>query len=55
MALGQNPRPRGCVKLAGTDDLWRVRLGALRVIYQIADTRFLIIVVKIGDRRDVYR
>ncbi len=55
MALAINPRPPGCVKLAGAEDLWRVRVRQYRVIYQILDDQLIVTVVKIGDRKDVYR
>ena len=55
MALATNPRPPGCVKLAGAEDLWRIRVRQYRVIYQIHDNQLIVTVVKIGDRKDVYR
>lgn len=55
VALAGNPRPSGCVKLAGADDLWRIRVRQYRVVYQIRDDQLIITVVKIGDRKDVYR
>jgi mRNA interferase RelE/StbE len=54
VALGRNPRPPGCSKLSGADDLWRIRVRQFRVIYQILDDQLTIVVVKIGDRKDVY-
>ena len=54
-ALAENPRPAGCVKLAGELGLWRIRSGVYRIIYRIQDTQLLITVVKVGHRRDVYR
>ena len=54
-ALAGNPRPPGCVKLAGAEDLWRIRVRQYRVIYQILDDELIVVVVKIGDRKDVYR
>jgi mRNA interferase RelE/StbE len=55
VALGTNPRPPGCAKLAASEDLWRLRVRQYRVIYQIRDDTLIITVVKIGDRKDVYR
>lgn len=54
-ALADNPRPHGTKKLAGEDDLYRIRIGDYRVIYQVQDLVLLIVVVKIGGRKDVYR
>jgi mRNA interferase RelE/StbE len=50
-----NPRPPGCVKLSGTENLWRFRMGVYRIIYTIQDDRLLVTVVRVGHRRDVYR
>ena len=55
VTLASNPRPHGCVKLSGVDNLWRVRVRDYRVVYTIADDRLVVTVVKIGDRKDVYR
>jgi mRNA interferase RelE/StbE len=54
-ALADNPRPPGVVKLSGEDGLYRVRGGDYRAIYRIEDARLLILVVKVGHRRDIYR
>jgi mRNA interferase RelE/StbE len=54
-ALETNPRPSGVVKLAGSDDLYRVRVGDYRIIYQVQDARLVVVVVKVGNRREVYR
>jgi mRNA interferase RelE/StbE len=55
VTLGSNPRPPGCVKLSGSDNLWRIRIRTCRVVYAISDARLIVTVVKIGDRKDVYR
>ena len=53
VALSANPRPPGCTKLAGGDDLWRIRVRQYRVIYRIQDDQLIVVIVKIGDRKDV--
>ncbi len=55
VTLASNPRPHGCVKLAGAYGLWRVRAQQYRVIYRVLEKRLVVTVVKIGDRKDVYR
>lgn len=50
-----NPKPANAKKLVGELDLWRIRVGSYRVIYKIEDAKLLILVVKIGHRKDVYR
>ena len=54
-ALAPNPRPRGAKKLAGEDDLYRLRVGDYRVLYQIRDRVLLVLVIAVGHRREVYR
>lgn len=53
-ALADNPRPPGCTKLSG-QDAYRLRQGEYRIIYTIADDVLVVRVVKVGNRRDVYR
>lgn len=53
--LSHQPRPPGCVKLAGGENLWRIRIGDYRVVYAIDDKVLIVTVVKIGHRGDVYR
>ena len=52
--LIQQPRPRGCQKLSGTD-FYRIRQGDYRVLYTIDDSERRVEVIKIGHRREVYR
>jgi mRNA interferase RelE/StbE len=54
-ALADEPRPRGVEKLEGEDDQYRIRVGSYRVIYSIWDDRLVVLVIRIGHRRDVYR
>jgi mRNA interferase RelE/StbE len=54
-SLADSPRPSGCVKLSGSADLYRLRVGDYRIIYQIRDAVLVVLVVEIGHRRDVYR
>ena len=53
-ALGQEPRPAGCRKLAGREG-WRIRVGDYRAIYEIDDVQHKVTVLDVGHRRDVYR
>jgi mRNA interferase RelE/StbE len=53
--LQANPRPQGVKKLAGEDDLYRVREGSYCIIYKIRDKELIVLVLKIGDRKEVYR
>lgn len=53
--LCDNPRPHGVEKITGGDDLYRVRSGDYRILYAINDQKLFVLVVKIGDRKEVYR
>ena len=53
-ALGENPRPQGCEKLAGRES-YRIRQGNWRVVYTIDEDRVIVEVVRVGHRSDVYR
>ena len=55
LALADDPRPPGCLKLSGPDSLWRIRVGNYRIVYQIQDQMLLILVVNVGHRREIYR
>ncbi|MFH1016639.1 MAG: type II toxin-antitoxin system RelE/ParE family toxin [Pseudomonadota bacterium] len=55
--LAQNPYSEilQVRKLHGGLDLFRIRLGDYRVVYEIRKAVLLILVIKIGHRKDVYR
>ncbi len=53
--LAEDPRPRGCRKLSGYEDTFRIRVGRFRVLYSVSDARLIVLILKIGHRREVYR
>ena len=53
-ALALTPRPRGAEKLKGAVDLYRIRSGDFRIIYQVQGDVLRVLVVIIGDRKDIY-
>jgi mRNA interferase RelE/StbE len=53
--LEENPHPSGSVKIAGSTNDWRIRVGDYRVIYDIRDAELVVVVVDVGHRREVYR
>ena len=53
--LSIDPFPEGSRKLAGFDDIYRVRVGDYRVLYSVDNGKVLIIVLKLGHRKDIYR
>jgi mRNA interferase RelE/StbE len=53
--LAEDSRGPSTVKLGGADDLWRLRVGDYRVIYQVRDDALLVLVIRVRHRRDAYR
>lgn len=53
-SLAENPRQPGVKRLQGNRELYRVRQGDYRIIYEIHDESVTVMVVKVGHRRDVY-
>lgn len=54
-ALTEKPRPSGAKKLEGEDNQYRIRVGDYRIVYKIHDAVLLVILLRIGHRREVYR
>lgn len=52
--LAENPRPPAATKLVGGAGEWRVRTGDYRVVYEIQEGRLLVLVLRMGHRREVY-
>ncbi|MYD96771.1 MAG: type II toxin-antitoxin system RelE/ParE family toxin [Gammaproteobacteria bacterium] len=55
LTLAIDPFPRGARKLAGYDDVHRIRIGSYRVLYSVSTTTLIVIVLKVGHRKDVYQ
>lgn len=53
-ALADNPRPSGCKKLRGSD-LYRIRIGEYRVIYEVRDDVLFVLVLRVGHRSEIYK
>jgi mRNA interferase RelE/StbE len=53
--LMNNPFPRGVKKLSAEENLYRLQVGDHRIIYQVQHNALLVLVVKLGHRREVYR
>ena len=53
--LAENPRRHGVIKLESEADLYRIRVGSYRAVYTIEDDRLVVLVLKVGHRREVYR
>ena len=55
LELGETPRPRGARKLSGYDDVYRIRVATYRILYSVSERKLIVIVLKVGHRKDVYR
>jgi mRNA interferase RelE/StbE len=53
--LSHDPRPPRCVKLTGSQNDWRIRIGDWRVIYTVNDAIGKVDIVAVGHRGDIYR
>lgn len=54
--LAETPRPIKCKKLEGRQSTYRLRLrDVYRIVYEIRDDQLIVLVVKVGHRREVYR
>ena len=53
--LAEQPRPHGCKKLEGHDNLYRVRKGDWRISYAVKDDQLIILVIEVAQRSGAYR
>ncbi|WP_130472109.1 type II toxin-antitoxin system RelE family toxin [Candidatus Magnetaquicoccus inordinatus] len=53
--LEVDPRPHTAIKMKGSSESWRIRVGDHRIIYTIEDDQLVVLIVKVGNRREVYR
>jgi mRNA interferase RelE/StbE len=54
-SLARDPRPFGSEKLSGRGDLYRIRVGRYRVVYSVGDAELVVLIVRVGHRKSVYR
>ena len=53
--LAKNPRLDGVVKMKGSENEYRIRIGDYRVLYEINDKNLTILLLQCKHRRDIYR
>jgi mRNA interferase RelE/StbE len=53
--LALNPRPRGCRKLVGYENLYRIRVGDWRISYAVEDDQLVVLVIEVASRGDAYQ
>ena len=54
-SLARDPRPFGSEKLSGRGDLYRIRVGRYRVVYTVGDDELVVLIIRVGHRKNVYR
>ncbi|MHB8340021.1 MAG: type II toxin-antitoxin system RelE family toxin [Mycobacteriales bacterium] len=52
--LAEHPRPPSATQLVGGSGEWRVRTGNYRIVYEIKDNELVVLVLRMGHRRDIY-
>ena len=52
--LAEVPRPSGVKKLKGYENIYRIRVGDYRVIYEVKDQEMLVLIISSVHRRDAY-
>jgi len=53
--LSVDPRPPAATRLVGGAGEWRVRTGDYRIVYEIVDDQLIVLVLRMGHRREIYR
>jgi mRNA interferase RelE/StbE len=53
--LAENPRRMGVEKMAGIENRYRFRVGDYRIVYEIHDTVLVVVILAVGDRKEIYR
>lgn len=53
--LERDPHSQGSRKIAGSEGLFRVRVGDYRIVYRVEEEQLVVLVVRLGHRKDVYR
>ena len=52
--LEHDPFPHGSIKLKGSENEYRSRVGVYRILYIVEHNHLIVMVIKIGHRKDVY-
>ncbi len=53
--LADDPRPHGCTKLTGSKNIYRIREGVYRIVYEVTDNVLTVYVFDVDHRKQVYR
>jgi mRNA interferase RelE/StbE len=52
--LAKNPRRPGAEKMPGFENRYHFRVGDYRVVYEIHDAVLLVLILAVGDRKEIY-
>ena len=55
LSLKNNPRPRGHTKISGFENTFRIRKGVYRIVYSVDKNKLIVIIIRVGHRKDVYK
>lgn len=53
--LQEKSRPENCVKLKGSSNIFRLRVGDYRILYRIHDSDKRVVIVRVAHRKEAYR
>jgi len=53
--LAKNPFPNGSRKIIGAEHTYRIRIGEYRILYSVESGKLVIVVLRIGHRKDIYK
>lgn len=54
-SLNANPFPEGSKKIKGSNNIYRIRQGTYRIVYQVYKKGLIVLIIRVRHRRDVYR
>lgn len=55
VGLEENPRPYNAIKLRGSENSYRIRIGDYRIVYDVNDNKCLVLILRVYHRRNIYR
>lgn len=53
--LYTNPIPEDAKKIKGSNNIYRIRQGVYRVVYQLYKDKLIVVVIRVRHRKDVYK
>ncbi|MBA3673974.1 MAG: type II toxin-antitoxin system RelE/ParE family toxin [Chitinophagaceae bacterium] len=53
--MKEEPHPHGSIKLKGSENTFRLRVGVYRIIYEVHNNELVVLIISISHRKDAYR